>query len=283
MRFKALFLGLAIGGTQCSAYEANPSPLDPTGDGGNSTPPTDAAIEIGDADALGPVPDAIADPASCRDVHARNPSAPSGVYSIRVGADTLAVYCEMAADGGGYTLVTRISAGVAGDPYALYTTPPHNDDVAAEATPLATRKHYVSRLITKWNGDFPVERIRVHVYDASHRVARAMTFDGAGTTAATWFSLPRLKDSPWIDVTGAATFSVEGDTKNMRRFMIHRAYGTCETDAGWLIVRGTGAPAACEEWELPVSAVRIFYASGTAAQNWNEAHGEGKSFAVFVR
>jgi hypothetical protein len=184
--------------------------------------------------------------------------------------------------GPGLTLVYRVSAGVVGEPFDLYTGPPQNDDVAAEVTPLATQTHYVSRLLARWNLELPVVEARARVLDAKGAILAELTFDAKDTTPTSFFAKERLLTSPWSDVSGAAYFSASGHADAHRRFFIENVYATCETDSGWLLVHGTASSSACP-YEVPFDKVRIFYASGTNARQWASSISEGRSFAIFVR
>jgi hypothetical protein len=221
---------------------------------------------------------------SCRELLSRKPGAATGIYSLASGAAQVKTFCDMTTDGGGWTLVYRISAGAPGDPYTIYVGAPMNEEVMAELTPFATKAHYSSRLLSRWNADFAVQTARAHVYGGmgGQAVVRTMVFDAVGSTSGNWFAPARIRQSPWTDVGTAAKFSLDGDGANVRRFLINAAYASCETDSGWFLVRGSSPTAVCP-WEAGFDKMRIFYATGTTSQGWNTAHGDGTSFAVFVR
>jgi len=220
-------------------------------------------------------------PSSCKELLALRPTAPTGVHTLSIGGTELPAYCDMTTAGGGFTLVFRISAGQKGDPYALYTGAPLNDDVAEEATLRQTTRHYVSRLLSRWNVDMPVEEARARVLDAQGNVIKEIVFDAKDTSAGSFFAKGRVKSSPWTDLDTAHFFSAVGDANEARRFYIHRPYNTCETDEGWLVVHGTDRGVCA--YEQPSTVIRIYYAKGTTAQRWVDEAPEASAFAVLVR
>lgn len=221
-------------------------------------------------------------PSSCREVLAANPSAPSGLHTIAFGGTNLPVHCDMETDGGGFTLVFRVTSGLAGDPYALYVGPAQNDERPEEATPVATNAHYVSRLLAHWNVDFPVAQARVRLLDGAGARVAEMVFDAKGTTPTSFFAKEHLLESPWSDTKEASFFSIVGDANDQRRFFVHKPYATCETDEGWLIVHGANTFGFCP-YETPFDRIRILYARGTIAQRWSALVTEARAFDVLVR
>ncbi|HVH45591.1 MAG TPA: fibrinogen-like YCDxxxxGGGW domain-containing protein [Labilithrix sp.] len=223
-------------------------------------------------------------PSSCKELLARAPGTSTGVTNLTIAGTVLPAFCDMTTDGGGYTLVFRLSRGQPGDPYALLKGNALNDDVSVEATPQVRTKHYVSRLLAGWNIDFPVEQVRVRLLNDAGDLLRELSFDGKGTTRESWFSKAKLLTSPWNDVSAADTgfFAPAGHPDEQRRFFIHRPYKTCEEDEGWLVVHGSKAPTVCA-YENPGANIRIYYAPNATAHRWSTGVPEASSFAVFVR
>jgi hypothetical protein len=223
-------------------------------------------------------------PSSCKELLARAPSTPTGVTNLTIGGKILPAFCDMTTDGGGYTLVFRLSQGQPGDPYALFTGGPQNDDVPEEVTPQVRPKHYVSRLLSSWGADFPVEQVRVRLLNNVGGVLRELAFDSKSSTRENWFAKGKVVASPWTDLSGAdmGFFAPAGHPAEQRRFFIHRAYNTCDTDEGWLVVHGTKEPVVCS-YESPSQNIRILYAPGATAQRWSTGVPEASSFAVFAR
>lgn len=224
---------------------------------------------------------ACVSPSTCKELLALWPTAPTGVHTLSVGGTSLPAFCDMTTAGGGFTLVFRISAGQKGDPYQLYVGAPLNDDDAEEATQRPTTKHYVSRLLPRWNVDMPVEEARARVLDAQGSVVKEIVFDAKDTTAGSFFAKGKVKTSPWTDLDTAHFFSAVGDANEARRFYIHKPYNTCETDEGWLVVHGTDRGVCA--YEQPSTLVRIYYAKGTTAQRWVDEAPEANAFAILVR
>jgi hypothetical protein len=225
-------------------------------------------------------------PGSCKELLARVPGTTTGVSDLYIQGQTLPVYCDMDTDNGGFTLVYRASAGQPGDPYTLFTGPEQNDDVRAEATPIASTKHYVSRLLSDWNVALPIKDVRVRLYNTvpGSKPLLDLVFDGTGSTKDTWFLPAKLKSSPWTDVASAepTLFYAAGQAVEERRFFISMPYKGCDVDSGWLLVHGTNTTSKCT-WENPVGTIRILYSAGTTAQGWNSSPPTAASFAIFVR
>lgn len=55
----------------------------------------------------------------CAAIKAANPAAASGAYTIQPGATSYTVWCDMATDGGGWTLISKFSGTESASPYYL--------------------------------------------------------------------------------------------------------------------------------------------------------------------
>lgn len=222
-------------------------------------------------------------PTSCKELLSLWPGAPTGPHSLLIDGARLPAYCDMTTDGGGFTLVFRVNAGLTGDPYTLFTNPPLNDDVPAEATPLPTQRHYVSRIVGRWNDPFQIDQVRARLLDPVGKTLTEITFAAAGTTRTGFFTKARVTASPWTDLAEASWFSVVGNTPEQRRFYIHAPFTNCAEDEGWLDVHAARNVEGVCAYERPTNVVRIYYANGPTKQRWHVAAPEAQAFVLFVR
>jgi hypothetical protein len=229
-------------------------------------------------------------PETCRELAAKRPGAPSGVYTIDVdgvGPETpFPVYCEMGIEGGGWTSVYKLSAHIGGpDPYTLWTSPTPINESDHDCTSLTIGAvQCVNRVVTKFwnqNGIFLTDA-RVNVYRAGSNVAFAK-FSVGGTSKLSWFSQNTLVSSPWTDLSLPNFFSIDGDAVNGRRWFVNASSGGCPNDTGWLAVDMQSS--ACTWDHVQAPALSILYSNETTRTNWNNAAsvGSADTFVVFVR
>jgi hypothetical protein len=211
------------------------------------------------------------------------------VYTIDPdGAGTafaaLSVYCDMSAEGGGWTMVYKLSSGVAGEPSRLWNGGAVNDDNAAYLNTGRNAAHFVSRLLGGWNTTVPVSQVRVALYNGSTESA-FLRFNGAGSNRTNWFALARVLSATWTDLAsqGQNFFQIEGLGNFGRHWFINRNYGGCPADTGWLVVNGS-SEITCD-WATRVPPVSLQYARGTVVRNWNDYPNIGlaDTFVVFIR
>ncbi|XP_025099049.1 uncharacterized protein LOC112566859 isoform X1 [Pomacea canaliculata] len=195
---------------------------------------------------------------------------------------------------GDWVLAFRATRGIGKPVYDTWTAVGHHDDdpVTRISLPcgctsvdgsLPCDRHYRSRLLDTWPSS-SIDQVRLVVY--SHGVEKAhVTFRGTDSTYMSWFSLDRVVDSSWEDLTAKATvnyFSIQGDVHSnlRRRFFISHAYGDCPKDFGWFVVNDQ-MTAGCT-WEKKNYFPSFMYSpSGHLILDNDLA--EGDVMAVFVK
>jgi hypothetical protein len=194
------------------------------------------------------------------------------------------VFCDMTQDEGGWTLVFKVSDGLAGDAAVLWgATTPLNEGRAELLNRDKGILNYLNRVVTDaWNSTFVVRRVRMHYYIAGQTRAFAI-FAGNQTTRGSWLDKSNLLASSWTDLTAAAPtnfFSLTGDPVYPRRFFANVNYGGCDIDRGWFVVSsGVFCP-----WEDPTTNMRILYSGEKTSALWQSASAaHADVFAVYVK
>ncbi|XP_025099788.1 uncharacterized protein LOC112567338 isoform X2 [Pomacea canaliculata] len=149
-----------------------------------------------------------------------------------------------------WVLVFRAAQGIEKSVYDTWTAAGrHDDDPITRLTlpcgctsvngSLPCDRHYRSRILDTWPS-LSIDQVKLVVYDRGVEKAH-VTFRGTGSTNMSWFSLDRVVESSWDDLTPAASvnyFSIDGHATStmLRRFFINHEYNTCAGDSGWLVV-----------------------------------------------
>lgn len=219
------------------------------------------------------------------------PGLVSGIYDLDLDGDgpepALPFYCDMKLDGGGYTLVGKLSTRVpsaGGTPAALWTSSmPKNEEDRSLLNPNKSGAHYVSRIVTKlWNVGFTVNEVRLSLVNKGEE-SKFFRFDGKDSSVVNWFAAARLSGSSYTDVSPtmmANFFAIAGDPTNHREWFINKTYGSCEIDAGWLVADWEPDPCV---WESSRPSMKILYAPGMTAATWVSGAAEADALMIYVR
>ena len=203
----------------------------------------------------------------CLAILQRGQSTGDGIYTIptsETGTTAEQVFCDMTTDGGGWTMVYKKSAGVAGNAAALWNTPGAGQNQRALLNRARATSDYSTPLASRLWVAFA--EARVEVVTASIAV-KALHFDVVGRTPVDWFAPDRVTLSPWTDLPTIPTwqnnsgrfFSIQGTTT--RTWYLNSTWGGCPSDTGWLMIAHSNF---CY-WEgrSPDAPSEIFYSAGT--------------------
>ncbi len=221
---------------------------------------------------------------------------PTGVYWIQPGTNAPAfqVFCDMDTDGGGWTMVFKITAGSGVNPVSTWTsTTPTNEGAAAALSVSATPTvgAYANRIVSSmWNANgFTVNAARVHLYN-NGAIQKFLRFNAAGSSSTSWYGSGSVVSSSWTDIPSAGFnfFSIPGDTNGYgRTWFISQTYGGCPGDLGWVCITSPDGTSPCP-WENIAAKPALLYASGTRSVAWENGAGglnaaTADVFTVFVR
>ncbi len=226
---------------------------------------------------------------SCADVKAKGLGTASGVYRVDPdGAGPVEaedVWCDMTAEGGGWTMVYKLSKDGPLDLLNTWQTEgviPH----AGEAEYLDTgadAEHYKSALADAyWNGTLTPTQARVVVYMAGAPV-KTIRFDAAGSTRLDWFAKDRILAADWTDLTATGSGSLSLVAAWGRHFFAWSNLGPCTADAGWVAVTTGNPTCSWDQAKAPHSS--IVYCDSETACNFTSSPDfkEADALAVFVK
>ncbi|XP_014786725.1 uncharacterized protein LOC106881038 [Octopus bimaculoides] len=106
-----------------------------------------------------------------------------------------------------------------------------------------------------------------------------MVFDGRNTTLESWFSLGKLKSSPWSDLPQSPVNYFTIGLGSRRRFYVSSNEGGCHRDAGWFVVVQMSQ---CQ-WEKLPHLPAIVYSGEESKIIWNNGLETADSMAIFIR
>ncbi|XP_036355513.1 uncharacterized protein LOC118761572 [Octopus sinensis] len=127
-----------------------------------------------------------------------------------------------------------------------------------------------------WNL-LPIDEVKMVLYENQKAVVN-MVFDGRNSTITDWFSINKLKSSPWNDLTpnNVDTFRFKG----INRFFHIGSSTNCNDNRGWLsILQFKGGCLYTHVQHFPV----FSYSNRDSEIFWKNGYGEADTLNILIR
>ncbi|XP_071959412.1 uncharacterized protein [Antedon mediterranea] len=148
---------------------------------------------------------------------------------------------------------------------------------------LISDTHYRNDVILNNWSSFDILKVKLTLYSQFNVEVKSMLFNGVGSTMTSWFASVNVEESSWDDLPAESTnyFSINGDSRNSRRFYINHGYGGCENDRGWLLITERARIGCYEGYD---ATPKILYSQSRSYENWSEGDvGTARAMTIDVK
>jgi hypothetical protein len=164
----------------------------------------------------------------------------SGYFYIKPSAAAPSVkhYCEKVS-GVGWMLIMKHTSGIAVEPTSvLWNGSAYNGENEAIMN-RQNNNSYASGFVGSYWSAIANTQVKIETSDNGTSV-NTVIFNSASSTKDNFMSSSAIASSTFAGITTGTFnfFGVEADTGNSRHWFINRAYGGCNVDYGYLVVKG---------------------------------------------
>ncbi|CAE1258627.1 unnamed protein product [Acanthosepion pharaonis] len=125
----------------------------------------------------------------------------------------------------------------------------------------------------------PIKEVKLSLFINTTEVVYLL-FDGRGTNSQNWYTMSRVRKSPWKDVyKGALNNCFCIDLESLRSFYASKSHDGCPNDLGWIAV--TEPKKACR-WDQHPAYPFILYSKKDYATQWEVEYGIADALAVYI-